>query len=245
MKKFFTTEFYRRNPHVVRALFLPAVLIAFFALERLVIHETYFVTYTPLDDVIPFLPVFVIPYCLWHPALFALGVHHMVRDAAAFRRYIGALSLGLFSTMLFCALFPNGQNLRPVLEPPYNFFTWLINGIYRVDTNTNVLPSMHIIGLMVIMFGLFDSKYTRKKRFIIPSAVVCALIAASTVLIKQHSILDVYAGFAVGAVICVIVYVFIRKAQNGEPAKINLNRSRRGNHRVAARFKHRPYDSPR
>ncbi|MDR0839523.1 MAG: hypothetical protein LBN99_07810 [Oscillospiraceae bacterium] len=207
-------ELLKENRHVYWTLAVLASIAAFFIFERLVVRDTYYVAHVAIDDKIPFIPAFVVPYCMWYPALLCIGLHHMIREPEAFRRYAWALSLSILLPLAFCAVFPNGQDMRPALEHPDTLFTKVIAGLYAADTNTNVLPSMHVTGLAAIIFAVFDSKYTRKARYIVPSLIVCALIAVSTVFIKQHSMLDIYWGLVTSAVIYVIVYVVIKRFQN-------------------------------
>jgi hypothetical protein len=67
----------------------------------------------PLDDLIPFNELYVIPYVIWFPYMFLMGGYLFFMDKDAFIRYIWGFIIG-FSTSLICfALFPNGQDLRP------------------------------------------------------------------------------------------------------------------------------------
>ncbi|MDR2502644.1 MAG: hypothetical protein LBC78_05290 [Oscillospiraceae bacterium] len=200
-----TRDFIKNNPHVWWALFAPVFVAAFLLAERFIVYSDYWVSYIPLDDKIPFVPQFVVFYYLWFPTLFFPGLNMMLRDGPAFRRYILTLCIGFVGTLAFCIVFPNGQDLRPAaLES--GFFHELVRGIYSADTNTNVLPSMHVLGVIAVLAGIIDSKTTRKWWIIAGMSVLTSLICSSTVLIKQHSILDVFAGIAYGLVVVSIVY---------------------------------------
>ncbi len=193
----------KTNWHYLLILYVPVYLTCFVVLEHL-ITDNYWPSYLPLDDAIPFIPAFVIPYVLWYPYLFVVGLYALLKDVPAFKRYlyfmIGALSFSL----LVCALFPNGQDLRPATFEQKNLFTWMIDFIYAHDTNTNSIPSMHVVGAMGATFAVFDCKKLRRWR--IPAALFCILVCAATVLIKQHSILDTFAGLAVSIVFALPVY---------------------------------------
>jgi membrane-associated phospholipid phosphatase len=106
-------------------------------------------------------------------------------------------------------LWPNQQLLRPVLSElgRANPLTWVVNIIYTVDSNTNVCPSLHCIGAFAVFFC---SQSTRKFRTPIWTtffAVFALMICASTVFIKQHSILDFFAALPVVAVGWLVVYL--------------------------------------
>lgn len=193
----------RENRHYLLILYVPIYLGCFILLEHLIV-DNYWAGYLPIDDAIPFVPAFVVPYVLWYPYLFGVGLYALLKDVPAFRRYlyfmIGALSFSL----LVCAVFPNGQDLRPSVFEHESVFTRLIGFIYAHDTNTNSIPSMHVVGAMGATFAVFDCRNLCRWR--IPAALFCLLVCAATVLIKQHSILDTFAGLAVSLVFALPVY---------------------------------------
>ena len=185
----------QRHPEYLYLLFLPCYLGCFFLMERLVPSGCdYWVSHCALDDCIPFVDFFVVPYVLWYPFLLAVGLGLMRRDVPALRRYVRFLSAGFGCAMLFCVLFPNGQDLRPASFDRETVFTWLLARIYAADTNTNVLPSMHAIGCAAACAAVGRSAPLRRWR--LPCLLAAGLICLSTVLVKQHSVLDVLAGLA-------------------------------------------------
>jgi membrane-associated phospholipid phosphatase len=193
----------RQNWHYLLILFVPVYLTCFVLLEHFV-TDNYWVSYCPLDDRIPFVPVFVIPYVLWFPYLFGTGLYLLVRDVPCFRRYLYFMMAALSSCLLFCALFPNGQDLRPTSFERDTIWTWAVGFIYAHDTNTNSIPSMHVVGALGATFAVFDSAKLRRWRC--PAVILCVLVCAATVLIKQHSILDTLAGLAVSLVFGLLIY---------------------------------------
>jgi membrane-associated phospholipid phosphatase len=201
--------------HALWLLYLPIYLIAFHLAETLITSQ-YWVSYSPLDDKIPFVEEFVLAYMIWFPALWGTCLYLFFRDPVAFRRFIWFIIIGYSSCLLFYFIFPNGQDLRPRVFAETNVFTEAVQSFYANDTNTNVLPSMHVIGSSAIVFAVFDSKRLRKPWLCVTSVIVAVLIDLSTVFIKQHSILDVWTGLALSAVIYVIVYVVIKKKQRAK-----------------------------
>lgn len=185
-------------------LYLPVYLICFFLLERHITPDSaYWVSYMPLDDCIPFVEAFAIPYCTWYPFLLGTAVYLAVRDRREFCRYAHFLVLGLSISLLICLIFPNGQDLRPAVMPRDNVFTRLVSLIYAADTNTNVFPSMHVVGMIAGTSALFHAECARRLRF--PAAALTVLVAASTVFIKQHSFLDILGG----AALCIPLYAAV------------------------------------
>lgn len=207
-------QYIKNNRHLLFLLFIPFYMTMFFLLEHHV-TDNYWVSYLPLDDKIPFLEGFVIPYYLWYPFLAAPGIYVLLRDVPAFKRYMTFIVCGYSFSLLVCFLFPNGQDLRPTEFARDNIFTRLVALMYSIDTNTNVIPSVHVIGSIAALTVVIDCDALRRKRVIpILAALLCAAICASTVLIKQHSILDVFAGIAVAIPLILIIYrkrIFRRK----------------------------------
>ena len=145
------------------ALWVPVYLICFFLLERL-ITDGYWATQLPLDRLIPFCPVFVVFYCLWYPLLVAVGLYLLAADRAGFRRYMAFLAASFFLSLLIWFLLPSGQDLRPDLTGRTDLFSRWIAALYTVDTNTNVFPSVHVVGSIGAAWAVWDCPSLRKKR---------------------------------------------------------------------------------
>lgn len=202
----FVKRFLKRYPHIRWALLVPVILLLFFLPEQLVV-EHYTPTQIPLDGLIPFCPAFAVFYVLWYPMLAAAGILLLLRNAGAFRRYLIFLTLAYGLSAVIYLLWPNGQDLRPDLSQPGNVFEAFLAGLYRADTNTNVLPSLHVTGSMAILFGLWDEVSLRRSAVFPVAAVLAALVIASTVLVKQHAVLDVLAGLVFSILLWPAVYL--------------------------------------
>ena len=101
------------NYHHHWYLLIWLVYLTLFAIAEHVVTDNYWVSYLPLDDKIPFCRYFIIPYCLWHPLLFLMTLYLMFYDAEGLKRYMLYIGLGFGGSILFCLIFPNGQDLRP------------------------------------------------------------------------------------------------------------------------------------
>lgn len=188
------------------ALWVPVYLICFFLLERLIVHG-YWATQLPLDRLIPFQPAFVVFYCLWYPLLVAVGLFLLVKDRPGFRRYMAFLAGSFFLSLLIWALLPNGQDLRPDLTGQTGFFSRWVASLYAIDTNTNVFPSVHVVGSIGAAWAVWDCADLRRRRWPGPAATVLAFfICLSTLLIKQHTVLDVACGAALATAVGAVVY---------------------------------------
>lgn len=204
-------DFLHKRPSAWYMLYIPVYLLLFFLVERLVPSTCdYWVSYLPLDDLIPFCEYFVVFYCMWYPLLIATAIYLFANDDRSFRLYGLFIIIAFTGTLLFCLIFPNGQNLRPAEFTDPNFFTWLVGRLYSADTNTNVIPSMHVLGCMAAVFGLFRCRSTPRWAKI-SVIILTLLINASTVFIKQHSILDVIIALIVSVILYFVVFVWLDK----------------------------------
>lgn len=201
-------DFLKTYPHAWWCLFLPVYLLTFFTVEHFITAD-YWATQLPVDDMIPFCEFFIVPYVLWSPLLAAMGIYLIIRDGEGFRRYIWTLALTFFASALICVLLPNGQDLRPAVMERENACTWLVQFTYGIDTNTNVLPSVHVVGVMSALFALWHTPGLKKWYWRLGGAVMGTLIIASTLLVKQHALLDIFAGLLLSAAAYVIIYVWI------------------------------------
>ena len=181
------------------ALWVPAYLAVFALLEHLP-RQHYWATQLPLDAGIPFCPVFVVFYCVWYVLLIGTGLFLLVRDGRAFRRYMQFLALTFFLSAAVWFLIPSCQNLRPAQMEESSIFTALLALLYRIDTNTNVFPSAHVVGAIGAALAVWDwQRPDRHRGALILTAVLAGLICLSTVLIKQHALLDVLGGLLLAA----------------------------------------------
>jgi hypothetical protein len=70
---------------------------------------------------------------------------------------------------------------RPAEITQSGFSAWLVGCIYAADTNTNVLPSMHVVGCCAICYAAFTSSYMKKLR--VPLVVLGGLICLFALLV--------------------------------------------------------------
>ncbi|WP_295582106.1 phosphatase PAP2 family protein [uncultured Oscillibacter sp.] len=188
------------------ALWLPVYLLSFAALEHLPI-AAYWPTQLPLDDRIPFCEGFVVFYCAWYFLLLAVGLGLLVRDRRAFRRYMCFLAVTFFLSEAVWLLVPNGQDLRPAVMPRDNLCTALVGVLYRVDTNTNVFPSVHVVGAVGAALAVWDCRCWKHRRLLRwGTAALAALICAATLFIKQHAVLDVVSALALSLAAALFLY---------------------------------------
>ena len=199
----------RKYSHLLLALYWPVYGLVFLSLERLLpllFDIQYHEISCALDAYIPFNELFVIPYYYWFVFLAGFGVFWLLYEPDVFRQWMWAIILTYSSTVVIYLVYPNMQALRPAEFPRDNILTDIVRGLYNFDTNTNVCPSIHVLGSLAVCFAGLHSRLLRGWGWKVFFVVSTVLISLSTVFLKQHSIIDVYAALAVGAVCYALQY---------------------------------------
>ena len=91
--------------------------------------------------------------------------------------------------------------------PRENIFTGMIAHLYRIDTPTNLWPSIHVYNSIGAHLAVMhDQKLAANKPVQIGSLILCVSIILSTVFIKQHSMFDVLTAFIMAGIMYAVVY---------------------------------------
>ncbi len=185
--------------HTLLLLFWPVHGIVFGLLEQARQVDSYYPMYCPLDDLIPFNEWFVIPYIYWFVYLIGMLVYTFFRDVPVFRQMMRFVILTYSASLAIFFLFPNCQELRPENFQRDNVFTRFMADFYEFDTNTNVFPSLHVVGSMAALFASWKARGLNTPLWRTVSLISAVLISLSTVFLKQHSVLDIFGGLLVSA----------------------------------------------
>ena len=146
-----------------------------------------------LDDRLPLLPGMIIVYFSYY-LMFFIGSLVLV-FSKQFWSFITAMIIVQALGDLFWWLFPNGVK-RPEVKGKNIMSRWL-KQLYRLDQyDGNAAPSAHVFHALII--GHFLARLWPQWSLLI--YIWVGLIMASTVLIKQHYVLDVLGGMLVAAI---------------------------------------------
>jgi len=183
-----------------------AVFGIFFALvERGGVTSNFHPIYHPLDDLIPFCEYFLIPYLFWFVYLVGIHIYTLLFDVEAFKKMMYFIVITYTVTMVIYFIYPTCQELRPAVFERDNFLTRFIAGFYQFDTNTNVCPSIHVIGSVAVSLAAWNSRHFNTPKWRALFSVITFLVSISTVFLKQHSIVDVAAAIPV----CIAGYIIV------------------------------------
>ena len=204
-------QLFKKYNHALVFLYGLIYMPWFLYLEKHVTSDFYLI-HSPLDDYIPFIEVFVVPYLLWFLFIAAGSFYLFFTDKKGFLKMAAFLIIGMTAFLIICTVYPNGLNLRPEVFPRENLFVELVRYVYSTDTPTNVLPSMHVFNSIGLCIGLTRTDSIRNKRGVcVGIQIFTLLIILSTVFLKQHSVTDVIAGLALAGVLYQFIYVREKK----------------------------------
>ena len=186
-----------RHPVGFMALYSIFYLSVFHYLEANVPLRSILV-HCRLDDLIPFCKYAVIPYFAWFVWIpFTLFYLLWKAPREDFWRLCLPLFTGMTLSLLFCAIVPNGTDLRPAYIYGNDIFTRTVRALWRTDTPTNVFPSIHVFNSVTLALAYHHCARLRGRKWLwvrVSADLLCVSIILSTMLLKQHSVIDVMGG---------------------------------------------------
>ena len=214
---------YRR---VLLLLYWPIELAFFTISGRL--PWTYHVVHSPLDDAVPFLEGFVIPYELWFLCGVFIVLYTLRYDIPIFRRFMWYMIVTILIAGTVFLVWTNYFSGRPVQElgwprsigdyydamPRKNVFTWMLSYIYHTDPPRNAFPSEHVVVALGMAAAALHSKKLRRPAFSVPFVALQLVICASVTYTKPHSVLDILGALPVsliGYLSCFIPWKRLRR----------------------------------
>lgn len=193
--------------HAVPLIIYGVIYLSWFLHLEQTVTARRQIIHVELDDLIPFCELFVVPYMLWFAYVAVVVAYFFLRDKDDYFRTFIFLCTGMTVFLLVSTLWPNGHHLRPHLMPRDNIFTHLVSALYRVDTPTNLWPSIHVYNSLGCHIAVMKSRRLKSHKGIrIGSLILCISIVMSTVFIKQHSVYDVATAFIMAAIMYSILY---------------------------------------
>lgn len=201
------TKLWNNYKHIIPALvYALFYIILFIRLENKHVYN-YTVIHMNIDNYIPFLEVFVIPYFLWFLYVAGIIIYFFFTNKRDYYKACAFLFTGMTLFLIVSFLFPNGHHLRPQIMPRDNIFTDLITFLYNSDTSTNIVPSIHVYNSLGAHLAITKSERLSQNKWIRgASFILCTSIILSTVFIKQHSMFDVITAYLLAGFMYLAVY---------------------------------------
>lgn len=155
---------------------------------------TFSIWETPIDRVLPF----VAPFVLFYVLAFAQWVISYILIARDSRELCYRFAIGNICAKIICLffflLFPTTL-IRPEITGT-DLCNRLVQLIYTIDAPVNLFPSIHCLESWACIRAAFLLKKSNRTYKVV-TVLMSLGIFASTLLIKQHVIVDVFGGIAV------------------------------------------------
>lgn len=176
------------------ALALVFNCFVYFILRLFVRGAVHYDLSIPLDRAIPFVPAFIVVYVLAF-LQWAVGYIIICRDSKELcYRVMAGEMISKFICALFFVFLPTAMT-RPEVTGS-GVFEKLTRLIYFLDTPDNLFPSLHCMESWLCFRCALEAKKPSPV-YKYGSLVFTLLVFASTLLVKQHLVLDIPAAVAV------------------------------------------------
>ena len=153
-----------------------------------------------LDLFFPTLTVFVVPYFFFFIFIFVAPYFIGVKDRLLLHRFTTNLLISAIIGSLIFLIYPTYIN-RDV----FNIKNKILYFIYKYDVGGNACPSFHV--LVTWCIWIYFRQLTISNKLKIAVHFLTYAIVFSTVLIRQHALIDILVAIA----IVEFVYVFVKK----------------------------------
>lgn len=181
------------------------IIVSSFYLFLNIPHEVVHVLRTFIDDSIPRLPVFTIPYLLFLPWFWGIVFYAWYKNRNFKQLAYTIIIVNLIASVVYI-MFQTYVPREVVISN--DLFSNLLRMIYSNDQAYSGFPSLHS-GLSAVIATYC---VIRKSRFAWAAVVMAVLIVASTLFVKQHFILDAISGVTLGIATTWIVFKFSNKS---------------------------------
>lgn len=147
----------------------------------------------PIDDRIPFIPVFILPYFAWYFYVAAVLLWLAFDKKTGQLLYRQVLAICLSETIAFVIflVFPTFMPRPDVVGQ--DVLSLLVRLIYRSDFPYNCFPSLHVC-LAALTAWVLELAGPKHLLFRLANLAMLLLITLSTVLTKQHLSPDIPGG---------------------------------------------------
>lgn len=189
---------------IVSAIVQHGIYLLGHGLAELIGNEPFLPKIPMIDDLIPVVPLFIIPY-VWSYLYWAMAP--MAASKCSREHFLDYMASYLFAAlggMVILAVAPTYMDrvAEGLFLPRSGFFAELMRFWYSLDGSDiayNLFPSFHCLNSTVSYLAVCGRKEV-PLWFRVYSLVLTLLIFASTVFVKQHYVVDILGGLVIGVV---------------------------------------------
>jgi membrane-associated phospholipid phosphatase len=153
---------------------------------------------TAIDELIPFVEIFVVPYLYWYPFILFTMIYICIKNRKVYLKTLMAYAIGLIVCYVTYLVYQTTVP-RPILTGD-DWLTQLVQLVYSNDKPYNCFPSIHVLSSYLMMKAISKCGVTNRW-FSLFIHVNSILIIVSTLFIKQHVILDIVSGILLGEIL--------------------------------------------
>lgn len=169
-------------------------MFVYYGSRLFTLHRQHHNLEIPLDQKIPFVPAAIIPYVMAY-AQWALGYIVIARDSKeTCDEVLSAELVAKAITFAIFMAFPTTMT-RPKVTGN-SLIEQIIKTIYVVDMPRQLFPSLHCLESYLVWRGISRMKKKPPKAYTAAMGAMTGAIVASTVLVKQHTVVDIAGGIA-------------------------------------------------
>lgn len=147
----------------------------------------------PIDDLIPMVKELIIVYHTYFPMIILSAYLTFKYNNKSYLHFIVSLFLAQIASYFIYVTF---QTYVPRYDTSLlgdDLFSKIIKITYAIDNTYSGMPSMHVCNMTLSC--IFFSKLEISKIYRVMAIAFMILIAATTVLVKQHVFIDIPTGF--------------------------------------------------
>lgn len=169
---------------------------------------------TPIDQALPVVPVFAVPYVSLEPFIYGSLVVFLLFRTRLFQSAVSSMIVTFLISYVFFAFLQTYVDRPPLTGN--DALTQLIRGVYASDHPYNDFPSLHVSTstIIAIHWWRFGKHYSW------PAIIWAGLIVLSTVMVKQHYVPDIAGGLVLAFSTSSFFLRLFRAADPGPAARL-------------------------
>jgi len=179
-----------------------------YALMNTVENREVFSLVTTVDEAIPFVKYFALPYSVWIFYIYVCLFYFFKKDIHVYYRMLMTYAICALLCYLIYSVF------QTTVARPYvggtDPFSLLMQYIYNRDQPYNCFPSIHCFSSYMVMRAIWTSSFRNKWNMTLITGM-SSLIILSTLFVKQHVVMDALAAIFLVEVVTAALIVFERK----------------------------------
>jgi len=190
------------------SLFLALFFLIYTTLQK-IMTVSRFDFLTNLDTLIPIMPEFIWIYHTLIPILLITSVIIVKKPGVFFTSFLACIVATLILG-IFYVIFPSHYP-RPIIIGN-SISEQILQLTYLIDGPNCTFPSGHVTYAFILYYTIKDTDLSTNFKFIQFLYLIWAiLLSISTLMIKQHYIIDVFSGVLVATICYYVSKIFINK----------------------------------